>query len=202
MSEQKEVYGLTFKLLTTSAGIKMGKTEKGAVWIDPEKTSPYEMFQYFRNVDDADVENCLALLTFLPMDEVRRLGGLEGAEINQAKEILAYEFVKIVHGQEEADKALEATRALFSGAGNLEDAPSSEIERQRLEAGLELLEVMVEAGLLQSKGEGKRLIKQNGISFNDEKVKDPFYKLTLEDFESGSAMIKKGKKVFHRLILI
>ena len=200
-SEQKEVYGLTFKLLTTSAGIKMGKTEKGAVWIDPDKTSPYEMFQYFRNVDDADVENCLALLTFLPMDEVTRLGGLEGAEINQAKEILAYEFVKIVHGQEEADKALEATRALFSGAGNLEDAPSSEIERQRLEAGLELLEVMVEAGLLQSKGEGKRLIKQNGISFNDEKVKDPFYKLTLEDFESGSAMIKKGKKVFHRLIL-
>lgn len=201
-SEQKEVYGLTFKLLTTSAGIKMGKTEKGAVWIDPEKTSPYEMFQYFRNVDDADVENCLALLTFLPMDEVRRLGALEGAEINQAKEILAYEFVKIVHGQEEADKALQATKALFSGAGTLEDAPSSEIEKQRLEDGLELLEVMVEAGLLQSKGEGKRLIKQNGISFNDEKVKDPFYKLTLQDFESGSAMIKKGKKVFHRLILI
>lgn len=201
-SEQKEVYGLTFKLLTTSAGIKMGKTEKGAVWIDPEKTTPYEMFQYFRNVDDADVENCLALLTFLPMDEVRRLGALEGAEINQAKEILAYEFVKIVHGQEEADKALEATKALFSGAGNLEDAPSSEIEKQRLEEGLELLQVMVEAGLLQSKGEGKRLIKQNGISFNDEKVKDPFYKLSLEDFESGSAMIKKGKKVFHRLTLI
>lgn len=180
----------------------MGKTEKGAVWIDPEKTSPYEMFQYFRNVDDADVENCLGLLTFLPMDEVKRLGGLEGAEINKAKEILAYEFVKIVHGQEEADKALEATRALFSGAGNLEDAPSSEIERQRLEDGLELLEVMVEAGLLQSKGEGKRLIKQNGISFNDEKVIDPFYKLSLKDFESGSAMIKKGKKVFHRLTLI
>jgi tyrosyl-tRNA synthetase len=200
-SEQREVYGLTFKLLTTSAGIKMGKTEKGAIWIDPEKTSPYEMFQYFRNIDDADVENCLALLTFLPMDEVRRLGNLEGAEINKAKEILAFEFVKIVHGQEEANKALEATQALFSGGGNLEEAPSSEVSKEKIQAGLELLEVMVEAGLLQSKGEGKRLIKQNGITFKDEKVKDPFYKLTLEDFESGSAMIKKGKKVFHRLTL-
>jgi len=201
-SEQKEVYGLTFKLLTTSAGIKMGKTEKGAVWIDPDKTSPYEMFQYFRNVDDADVENCLALLTFLPMDEVRRLGSLEGAEINKAKEILAFEFTKIVHGEEEASKALEATKALFAGGGNLQDAPSSDLEKARVEAGVELLEVMVEAGLLKSKGEGKRLIKQNGISFNDEKVKDPFYKLALDDFSDNQAMIKKGKKVFHKLNLV
>ncbi len=200
-SDQKEVYGLTFKLLTTSAGIKMGKTEKGAVWIDPEKTSPYEMFQYFRNVDDADVENCLSLLTFLPMDEVRRLGALEGAEINKAKEILAFEFTKLVHGEEEANKALEATKALFAGGGVSDNVPSTELDKSIFEEGKELLEVMVELGLLKSKGEGKRLIQQNGVSLNDKKVIEPFYKLTMADFEDGSAMIKKGKKVYHKIIL-
>ncbi|MBI9013693.1 MAG: tyrosine--tRNA ligase [Clostridiales bacterium] len=200
-SDQKEVYGLTFKLLTTSAGIKMGKTEKGAVWIDPEKTSPYEMFQYFRNVDDADVENCLSLLTFLPMDEVRRLGALEGAEINKAKEILAFEFTKLVHGEEEANKALEATKALFAGGGVSDNVPSTELDKSDFEEGKELLEVMVELGLLKSKGEGKRLIQQNGVSLNDEKVAEPFYKLTMADFEDGTAMIKKGKKVYHKIIL-
>ncbi len=193
--EQKDVYGLTFKLLTTSTGIKMGKTEKGAVWIDREKTSPYEMFQYLRNIDDADVHNCLSLLTFLPMDEVRRLSALEGAEINKAKEILAYEFVKLVHGKEDADKSLEAARALFSGA-NSENVPSTTLKAE----GRELLDIMVELGLLKSKGEGKRLMKQNGISLNDNKVSDPFYKLNADDFTDNKAMIKKGKKVFHQII--
>lgn len=196
-ADQKDVYGLTFKLLTTSAGIKMGKTEKGAVWIDPEKTSPYEMFQYFRNVDDADVENCLSLLTFLPMEEVRRLGGLEGAEINQAKEILAFEFTKLVHGEEEAIKAMEATKALFAGGKDSANIPTTEMSAE----GMELLEVMVEVGLIKSKGEGKRLIKQNGVSLNDEKVKDAFYVLKAEDFVDGKALIKKGKKVFHQIQL-
>lgn len=200
-SDQKEVYGLTFKLLTTSAGIKMGKTEKGAVWIDPEKTSPYEMFQYFRNVDDADVENCLSLLTFLPMDEVRRLGALEGSEINHSKEVLAYEFTKLVHGEEEAKKALEASKALFAGGGASDNIPSTEFDKAVFEEGKELLEVMVELGLLKSKGEGKRLIQQNGVSLNDKKVAEPFYKLTMADFKEGSAMIKKGKKVYHKIIL-
>lgn len=198
-ADQQDVYGLTFKLLTTSAGIKMGKTEKGAVWIDPNKTTPYEMFQYFRNVDDADVENCLALLTFLPMDEVRRLGALEGAEINKAKEVLAFEFTKIVHGEEEAQKALEATRALFLGGGISENVPSFDLDKGRLD--IELLEVMVEIGMLKSKGEGKRLIKQNGISLNDKKVTDPFYMLSESDFEDDKAMIKKGKKVFQQIVL-
>ncbi|MBN2795402.1 MAG: tyrosine--tRNA ligase [Clostridia bacterium] len=198
-ADQQDVYGLTFKLLTTSAGIKMGKTEKGAVWIDPEKTSPYEMFQYFRNVADEDVENCLSLLTFIPMDEVRRLGALEGAEINKAKEILAFEFVKIVHGEEEAQKALEATKALFLGGQLSENVPSYDLDRNRLE--LELLDLMVEMDMLKSKGEGKRLIQQNGISLNDEKVTDPFYKLTLSDFEEDKAMIKKGKKIFQQIVL-
>lgn len=201
-ADQQDVYGLTFKLLTTSAGIKMGKTEKGAVWIDPEKTSPYEMFQYFRNVDDADVENCLALLTFLPMDEVRRLGALEGAEINKAKEILAFEFTKLVHGEEEANKALEATKALFAGGGASENVPTTEMDKALFEEGKELLEVMVELGLLKSKGEGKRLVKQNGISLNDKKVQDPFFKMTLADFEDNKAMIKKGKKVYHQVELV
>ncbi len=201
-ADQKEVYGLTFKLLTTSAGIKMGKTEKGAVWIDPEKTSPYEMFQYFRNVEDADVENCLALLTFIPMDEVRRLGALEGAEINQAKEILAFEFTKLVHGEEEANKALEAAKSLFAGGGKMDNVPSTDINRSRIEEGLALTELMIELGLFKSKGEGRRLIQQNGVSLNDEKVKDANLVLTLTDFTDNKAMIKKGKKVFHQINLV
>lgn len=201
-ADQQDVYGLTFKLLTTSAGIKMGKTEKGAVWIDPEKTSPYEMFQYFRNVDDADVENCLSLLTFLPMDEVRRLSALEGAEINQAKEVLAFEFTSLVHGEEEAKKALEASKSLFAGGGASQNVPSTEMSAEHFSEGKELLEVMVELNLLKSKGEGKRLVKQNGISLNDVKVTDPFYKMTLEDFSDNKAMIKKGKKVYHQIELI
>lgn len=201
-ADQKEVYGLTFKLLTTSAGIKMGKTEKGAVWIDKEKTSPYEMYQYFRNVADADVENCLALLTFLPMDEVRRLGGLEGAEINEGKEVLAYEFTKLVHGEEEAKKAIEAAKSLFSTGSDSNNIPATELEKIRFETGLSILDVLVELNLVKSKGEAKRLIKQNGISLNDVKVTDFDYEMTMDDFSEESAMIKKGKKIFHQIKLV
>lgn len=201
-ADQKEVYGLTFKLLTTSAGIKMGKTEKGAVWIDPEKTSPYEMFQYFRNIEDADVENCLALLTFLPMEEVRRLGALEGSEINKAKEILAFEFTKLVHGEEEAKKSLEATKSLFQGGSDMSNVPTTDFEKARFEEGVAFVDVMLELGLIKSKGEGKRLIQQNGIALNDRKVTDDAYVLTVADFVDNKAMIKKGKKIFHQVNLI
>lgn len=201
-ADQKEVYGLTFKLLTTSAGIKMGKTEKGAVWIDPEKTSPYEMFQYFRNIEDADVENCLALLTFLPMEEVRRLGALEGSEINKAKEILAFEFTKLVHGEEEAKKSLEATKSLFQGGSDMSNVPTTDFEKARFEEGVAFVDVMLELGLIKSKGEGKRLIQQNGIALNDRKVTDDAYVLTAADFVDNKAMIKKGKKIFHQVNLI
>jgi len=200
-SDSKQVYGLTFKLLLTSDGKKMGKTEKGAVWIDKEKTSPYELFQYLRNVEDADVENCLRLLTFLPMDEVKRLASLEGAEINKAKEILAFEFTKIVHGEEEAQKALDAARALFAGAGDSANIPTEEVEKTLFEEGRALLDVMLDLGLIKSKGEGKRLIQQNGVAVNDEIVKDFAMVLTLADFQEDSLMIRKGKKIFQRLKL-
>lgn len=200
--DQKDVYGLTFKLLTTSAGIKMGKTEKGAVWIDPTKTTPYEMFQYFRNVEDADVENCLALLTFLPMDEVKRLGALEGAEINKAKEILAFEFVKLVHGEDDATKSLEAARSLFADGGEIKNVPSTDFELSRFEEGVSITDIMIELSLVKSKGEGKRLIKQNGVSLNDVKISSDSYVITLKDFTDNKAMIKKGKKIFHQINLI
>lgn len=197
--DNKQVYGLTFKLLLTSDGKKMGKTEKGAVWIDPNKTTPYELFQYLRNIEDADVENCLRLLTFLPMDEVKRLASLEGSGINQAKEVLAFEFTKIVHGEEEANKALDAARALFSGGANSENIPSTHMDRVKFEAGMGLLDLLLELGLIPSKAEGRRLIQQNGIAVQDETVTDVNKVITLEAFTDQSLMIRKGKKVFHRV---
>jgi len=199
--ESKQVYGLTFKLLLTSEGKKMGKTANGAVWIDPERTSPYELFQYLRNVEDADVENCLRLLTFLPMDEVYRLSALEGAEINKAKEILAFEFTKIVHGEEEAQKSLEAARALFSTGGDSENIPSTTFEASRFESGISLLDAMLEIGLIPSKGEGRRLIQQSGVSVNDVIVEDVNRILTAADIQDGAVLIRKGKKKFHRLMI-
>jgi len=199
--EQKQVFGLTFKLLTTSEGKKMGKTESGAVWIDPLKTKPYDIYQYFRNVDDADVENCLSLLTFLPMDEVRRLGGLEGAEINSAKEILAYEVTKIVHGDAEAKKAQDAAKALFGGNKNSSNIPSTEFDASKFEDGFGVLDIMIELGMFASKGEGKRMIKQNGVSLAGEKVKSFEQNITLADFEDNKLLIQKGKKVFHQIII-
>jgi len=200
-SEQGEAFGLTFKLLTTSEGKKMGKTEKGAVWINPEKTSPFEMYQYFRNVDDADVENCLALLTFLPMDEVRRLGALEGSEINKAKEVLAFEFVKLVHGEEEAQKAQDAAKSLFAGGMDSSNIPSTTVAEADLTAGVDLLQVLCDIGFVKSRGEGKRLVKQGGIYVNEAQVKDFAQQLTAADLDDGKITIRKGKKSFHQLKL-
>lgn len=197
--ESKQVYGLTFKLLLTSDGKKMGKTESGAIWMDPEKTTPYELFQYLRNIEDADVENCLKLLTFLPMDEVRALSALEGSEINKAKEILAFEFTKIVHGSEEAEKALETAKALFSGGSNTENIPTTEMEASEFEEGVLILDLMLKLELVSSKGEGRRLIQQNGVSVNDVVLEDFNRLITKEDFVEGDLMIRKGKKVYHRV---
>ena len=192
------VYGLTFTLLTKSDGQKMGKTAGGALWLDKEKTSPYDFYQYWRNVDDADVERCLALLTFLPMDEVRRLGALEGQEINEAKKVLAYEVTKLVHGQEEADKAKEAAEAVFGGSGSNENMPTIELTAD--DVGKKLVDVLVAAEVFGSKGEARRLIQQNGLSLNEEKVSDPDYALSDSDFRDGEAIVKKGKKKFYRII--
>ena len=190
------VYGLTNKLLTKSDGKKMGKTAGGALWLDAEKTSPYDFYQYWRNVDDADVEKCLALLTFLPMDEVRRLGSLKDAEINEAKKVLAFEVTKIVHGEEEAKKAKEAAEALFSGQGSAEDMPTIDVA---LSGGEKLIDVLTQNGVFASKGEGRRLVQQNGLTLNDEKVTDVDYVLTAADFNDGSAIVRKGKKKYYRL---
>jgi len=199
--EQKSAFGLTFKLLTTSEGIKMGKTMKGALWLDPEKTSPYEFYQYWRNIEDVKVEECLGLLTFLPMDEVRRLGALEGAEINHAKEVLAFEITKIVHGEEEAIKAQEAAKALFADGANMDHVPSTEITKEELGEGINIIDLMIKADLIKTKSEGRRLIEQNGVRVNDEIFSDLAKAITENDFNDGKLMIKKGKKVFHRIIL-
>ncbi len=189
------VYGLTNKLLTKSDGKKMGKTAGGALWLDAEKTSPYEFYQYWRNVDDADVENCLALLTFLPMDEVRRLGALQDSAINEAKKILAYEVTKIVHGEQAAEEAKAAAEAMFGGSG-----AGANIPEVKAAAGDKLLDVMAAGKIVASKGEGRRLIQQNGVALNDVKVADVDYVLTETDFKDGEAILKKGKKKYYKLV--
>ena len=196
--EGKPAYGLTFTLLTTSDGRKMGKTEKGALWLDPEKTSPYDFYQYWRNVDDADVQKCLALLTFLPMEEVRRLGALKDQEINTAKKVLAYEVTQLVHGQEAADKAQQAAEALFGGAGALDNAPTVSISREMI--GMKLVDVLAAVGIFASKGEGRRLIQGGGLYVADVKVADPDYVLSGDLFDGNSVLIRKGKKSYHRLV--
>ena len=197
--EAKPAFGLTFTLLTTSDGRKMGKTEKGALWLDPEKTSPYDFYQYWRNVDDADVAKCLALLTFLPMEEVRRLGALRDQEINTAKKVLAFEVTQLVHGKEEAERAQQAAEALFGGAGALDNAPTVTISREII--GGKLVDILTGAGIFASKGEARRLIQGGGLYVKDEKVVDPEALLTAEQFEADSLLIRKGKKSFHRLVL-
>ena len=192
------VYGLTFTLLTKSDGKKMGKTVGGALWLDKEKTPVFDFYQYWRNVDDADVEKCLALLTFLPMDEVRRLGSLQDAAINEAKAVLAYEVTKLVHGAEEADKAKAAAEAVFGGSGSNENMPTIELAGEGV--GRKLLDVLVAGKVFASKGEGRRLIQQNGLSLNDAKVADADYVLSDGDFHDGEAIVKKGKKKFYRLV--
>ncbi|MBR2405376.1 MAG: tyrosine--tRNA ligase [Clostridia bacterium] len=199
--DQKQVYGMTFTLLTNSEGKKMGKTQSGALWLDPAKTSPYDFYQYWVNVDDADVIKCLKLLTFLPLEEIEAMAEYKDAEINKAKKVLAYEVTKLVHGQEEADKAQAAAEAIF-GAGNAsENMPTTKISASEVCGGLSILDCMVKTGILASKGEGRRLIQQGGVSLNANKVSDVNYMLTDADFENGEAIIKKGKKVFHRVVL-
>lgn len=196
--EQAPAFGLTFKLLTTSEGLKMGKTMKGAVWLNPEKTSPYEFYQYWRNIEDVKVEECLGLLTFLPMDEVRRLGALEGAEINHAKEVLAYEITKIVHGEEEAKKAQEAAKSLFAGGVTSEHMPTTTYPVAAFEEGIDLITMMTDAKLATSRSDARRNIEQGGVSVNDVKVTDFARKFTSNDFNSdGALLVKKGKKAYH-----
>lgn len=198
--KQQETYGMTCTLLTNSEGKKMGKTAKGALWLDPAKTSPYEFYQYWRNVDDADVEKCLALLTFLPMDEVRRLGSLKDAEINEAKVILAYEITKMIHGEEEAAKAKAASEALFGAGNNMENVPSKDLTRDQL--GVELIEFLAVNKVLKNKSEGRRLIEQNGMSIDDEKVTDIKFALTENIFEGKEyIVVKMGKKRFLKVVL-
>ena len=178
----------------------MGKTMKGAVWLDPEKTSPYEFYQYWRNIEDVKVEECLALLTFLPMEEVRRLGALEGAEINKAKEVLAFEITKIVHGEEEAVKAQEAARALFAEGGKSADIPTTVYSKAELDEGKDLITLLVDTKLAKTRSEGRRLILQGGITVNDTKITEFDKKFTTADLnEDGVLLIKKGKKGYHQI---
>ncbi|WML36121.1 tyrosine--tRNA ligase [Clostridium sp. OS1-26] len=197
--ESKPAFGMTFTLLTNSEGKKMGKTENGAVWLDKDKTSPYEFYQYWRNVGDADVEKCLALLTFLPMDEVKRLGALQGSEINEAKKVLAYEVTKIIHGEEEAEKAKAAAEALFAGGQDMSAVPTAVVKKETL--GCSITELLVNTEILPSKGEAKRLIQQGGLTINDEKVTDMNMIITEENFNDGSMLIRRGKKNYNRVVI-
>ncbi len=199
----KEVFGMTFALLTTSEGKKMGKTQKGALWLDPKRTTPYEFYQYWRNVEDADVNKCLRMLTFLPMDEVNALSSLKDAEINKAKEILAYEVTKLVHGEEEAQKAQDAARSLFGGNANSENIPTTEMARSDFEGeGMGVVNLIRQIGLVPSNGEGFRTIQQGGLTVGGEKVTDAKMAITLDMFdEEGKLMIQKGKKTFRRVVL-
>ena len=198
----KTVYGITFTLLLTSDGRKMGKTEKGAVWLDPDKTSPYDFYQYWRNVDDEDVINCLKLVTFVPLDEIAGYEKLEGAELNSAKERLAYEVTKLVHGQEEAEKALAAARAIFSAGVASSDMPETILSQPDLENGeITITDLMLKSGLVPSKGEARRLIDQGGITVNDEKVTAVTASFSAAQLSGEGLIIRKGKKVFHRVRL-
>lgn len=192
--EGEEAYGITFPLLTTSTGRKMGKTEAGAVWLDPLKTSPYDFYQYWRNTDDRDVERFLALYTFLPLPEIRRLGALKDQEINEAKKILAYEVTKLVHGEAEAAKAAQAAQALFSGQGNETAAPAIELPRADLAKGMSIIDLVVRAKLADSRSEARRLIIQGGISLFDRKVSDINQVVTGAELQDGQLILKKGKK--------
>lgn len=197
----KEANAMTITLLTNSEGKKMGKTQKGAVWLDAEKTTPYEFYQYWRNVDDGDVIKCMKLLTFIPMSEINEYAKLEGAELNKAKEVLAYSLTELVHGKEEADKAQAAAKALFAGGSDDSNMPTTTVEDADFEDGkVTVLSLMIKAGMIKSNGEGRRLIQQGGISVNDEKITDVFTAVSKDDITNG-IVVKKGKKVFHKFTL-
>ena len=191
----EDSYGLTFKLLTTADGRKMGKTAKGALWLNPEKTSPYEFYQYWRNIGDTEVRKVLSLLTFLPDEEVDRLSSLKDEKINEAKKIAAFEITKLIHGEEEAIKARDSAEALFGNGGDISNMPSTKLE----DINTSILDVLVLTGLAKSKGEAKILISQGGISLNDAKVDEITYKLSNQDFDNGYAILRKGKKVYHKI---
>ena len=200
-TSQKESYGMTFTLLTTSEGKKMGKTQNGAVWLDAQKTTPYEFYQYWRNVDDADVIKSLKLITFVPLEQISELAKLEGSELNKAKEILAFEVTKLVHGEAEAIKAQETTRALFGAKTDSANMPSTELaDTDFVDGKIAIAELLVKASLAGSRGEAKRLIDQGGISVNDEKVVALNKEFTIEELKNG-LIIKKGKKVFHKILV-
>ncbi|WP_290911683.1 tyrosine--tRNA ligase [Eubacterium sp.] len=197
----KEANAMTITLLTNSEGKKMGKTQKGAVWLDAEKTTPYEFYQYWRNVDDGDVIKCMKLLTFIPMSEINEYAKLEGAELNKAKEVLAYSLTELVHGKEEADKAQAAAKALFAGGSDDSNMPTTTVEDADFEDGkVTVISLMIKAGMIKSNGEGRRLIQQGGISVNDEKITDVFTAVSKDDLANG-IVVKKGKKVFHKFTL-
>ena len=195
----KDAYAMTITLLLNSEGKKMGKTASGAVWLDPEKTSPYEFYQYWRNVADADVLKCIRMLTFLPLEEIDKMDEWEGSQLNTAKEILAYELTKLVHGEEEAEKAQAAARAIFVGGGSHDDMPSTDLSDEDFADGeIGILAMMVKGGLAASNGEARRLVQQGGVSINDEKITDPKFALKKSAFEN-EVILKKGKKVFHKI---
>lgn len=198
----REVCGMTFNLLQTSDGRKMGKTEKGAVWLDPEKTSPYEFYQYWRNVDDADVINCMKMLTFIPLDEIAEYEKLEGSALNQAKEKLAFEVTKLIHGAEEAQKAQSAAKALFSSSADAEHMPTTVLKPEQFtDDAITVIDILVAASLAKSKGEARRLIEQGGITVDDGRVTNLGAAVSKADFAKGHVLVKKGKKVFHKIVL-
>ena len=197
----KDAHAMTITLLTDSQGHKMGKTAGNAVWLDPKKTSPYEFYQYWRNVADADVLKCIRMLTFLPLEEIDKMDNWEGSQLNTAKEILAYELTKLVHGEEEAQKAQSAAKAIFAGGGSHENMPTTTLTEDDLTDGeIGILDMMVKASLAASKGEARRLVTQGGVSLDDQKITDPQYRVTAEALKNG-VVLKKGKKVFHRFTL-
>ena len=197
----KDAYAMTITLLLNSEGKKMGKTASGAVWLDPEKTSPFEFYQYWRNVGDDDVLKCIRMLTFLPLEEIDKMNGWEGAQLNEAKKILAYELTELVHGKKCADEAKEASETLFGGGGNNQNMPSTVISKADFGDGMAILDVMLAAKLIPSKGEGRRLVQQGGVSVDGEKVTDINLVISASSIENNEFIIKKGKKVFHKIVI-
>ena len=196
----KDAYAMTITLLMNSEGKKMGKTASGAVWLDPEKTSPYEFYQYWRNVGDQDVLKCIRMLTFLPLEEIDAMNDWEGSQLNEAKDILAYELTKLVHGEEEAEKAREASKALFGGGMDSANMPTTTLADDDFADGkIDILEILVKTGITKSRGEGRRLVQQGGVSVDDNKVTDISLSFTQADLKANAVIVKKGKKVFHKV---
>ena len=198
----KDAHAMTITLLTDSQGNKMGKTAGNAVWLDPNKTSPYEFYQYWRNVADSDVLKCIRMLTFLPLEQIDEMDKWEGSQLNKAKEILAYELTKLVHGEDEANKAQEAARALFGGGADSDNMPSTELNAADFADGkIGIIDILVKAGLAKSRGEARRLIEQGGVSVNDEKIKSLDFAFTADEIAANPAIVKKGKKIFHKIVM-